>query len=118
MADTQATSSEAAPSLEWLGPTYRAAPAEALERIRTICAMHAELFSALFVVSATHQALPVEILAAAVKQFRPDAESLPREDVVSLMVATRNGGRQGFDAVLRTRRGTPRVSAGPSWVKD
>lgn len=115
----QSTSSEAASSLEWLEPGYRASPAEALERIRQICAMHAELFGAVFVVLATHQGLPLEILAVAVKQYRPDTESLTRDDVVGLMVATRNGGRQGFDAVLRTRRGAPRSTSGAMpWVKD
>jgi hypothetical protein len=116
----QSTSSSSDPpsNLEWLGPAYRAAPAEALDRIRQICAMHTELFGAVFVVLATHHGLPLEILAVAVKQYRADTEALTRDDVVSLMVATRNGGRQGFDAVLRTRRGVPRGAGAMSWVKD
>ncbi|MDT9001468.1 hypothetical protein RQP53_19485 [Paucibacter sp. APW11] len=102
--------------LGWMAPGYLATPAEALERIRQICAMHEELFGALFALMATHGSLPREILAAAIKQFRPDAQALSNEDLVGLLTATVNGGRQGFDAVMRTRRSTPRKAGAVPWA--
>ena len=57
-------------------------------------------------------------LAAAVKQFRRDTDSLTQADVTGLFTALLNGGRQGFDTVLRTRRSGDRKPTPPSWVKD
>lgn len=70
-------------------------------------------------VLATHQELPRDMLAAAIKQFRPDLATYTAEDVVSLLTAIWNGGKSGFDAVLRTRANSPKKGAGAfSWVKE
>lgn len=103
----------------WLVPGHRATPAEALRRIHGLCAAWPDLYAAMFVVLATHQELPREVLAAAIKQFRPDLDAYTREDVVGLLTAVWNGGKSGFDAVLRTRAGAPKRGAGGlSWVKE
>lgn len=104
--------------LQWLAPAHRAAPAEALHRIRQICELNPELFGALMTVLCTHQGLRHELLAAALKNFRRDLDAYSAEDVVGLLRACWNGGWQGFDAVLRTRRNRDgRVTGGLSWVK-
>jgi len=73
----------------------------------------------MFVVLATHQELPRDMLAAAVKQFRTDLEAYTRDDVAGLLTAIWNGGRSGYDAVLRTRAHSPKRGAGAlSWVKE
>ncbi|NCT85419.1 MAG: hypothetical protein GXC94_19880 [Comamonadaceae bacterium] len=105
--------------LHWLLPGHRAAPAEALKRIQALCAGWPDLHAAMFVVLATHPGLPREMLAAAIKQFRGDLDAYTREDVMGLLTAIWNGGKSGFDAVLRTRAGSPRKGAGGlSWVKE
>ena len=105
--------------LAWLQPKHRAAPAEALQRIRTICEQGpAELFPIMLTVLATHQAVPREILAAAIKQFRRDCDSLSRDDLRSLLNAIWTGGQQGFDAVLRTRKNADRKPGALSWVRS
>lgn len=109
---------EQAALLEWLHPAHRASPADALMRIRWLCHHHSDLFGAMFTVLATHQGVPREILAAAVKQFRRDTDALTQADVTGLFNALITGGRQGFDTVLRTRRSGDRKPAAPSWVKD
>ena len=107
-----------APDLAWIAPTHRPAPAEALARVQAICSHCPELFGAMFSVLATHQGVPREILAAAVKQFRPDTEALSRDDVTSLLVAVWNGGKQGFDAVMRTRKSAPRAASAHPWAAE
>jgi len=105
--------------LAWMLPGHRAAPADALKRIQALCAGLPDLHGAMFCVLATHQELPREMLAAAIKQFRPDLDAYSRDDVVSLLVAIWNGGKSGFDAVLRTRANAPRKAGGGlSWVKE
>lgn len=105
--------------LAWLQPGYRAAPAEALGRIQRLCAGWPDLYGAMFLVLASHQELPRDMLAAAIKQFRTDLDAYTREDVVSLLTAIWNGGKSGFDAVLRTRANSPKKGAGAfSWVKE
>lgn len=106
-------------SLSWMLPGRHGAPAEVLARIQLICQQQPELFSAMFVVLATHQGLPREILAAATKQCRSDLDDLSRDDVAGLYTSILNGGRQGFDAVLRARRKGERRGGGlGAWVKD
>lgn len=106
-------------ALDWLLPGHRAAPHDALRRIQALCVAWPDLYTAMFVVLATHQDLPRDMLAAAIKQFRADLEAYTRDDVVGLLTAVWNGGRSGFDAVLRTRSGAPkRGAAGLSWVKE
>lgn len=105
--------------LAWLQPSARTAPAEALRRIQQLCSAWPDLYAAMFLVLATHQGLPRDVLAAAIKQFRPDLEAYSREDVMGLLVAIWNGGKSGFDAVLRTRANAPKRGAGAfSWVRE
>ena len=105
--------------LAWLQPGHRAAPADALRRIQAFCAGWPDLYAAMFLVLATHQELPRDMLAAAIKQFRGDLDAYSRDDVVSLLTAIWNGGKSGFDAVLRTRANSPKKGGGGlSWVKE
>lgn len=104
--------------LDWLQPGHRFAPAEALRRIQALCAAWPDLYAAMLIVLATHQELPRDMLAAAIKQFRADLDPYTREDVVSLLTAIWNGGKSGFDAVLRTRANSPKKTGGFSWVKE
>jgi hypothetical protein len=104
--------------LHWMSPGAHGSPAEVLPRIQALCSQFADLYAAMFVVLATHQGLPREILAAATKQCRSDMDDLTRDDVAGLYTSIWNGGRQGFDAVLRSRRKSERKGGGLSWVKD
>lgn len=104
-------------SCAWFTPGQHGTPAEALARIRAICDAVPDLFGAMFAVLGAHQGLPREILAAAIAQCRADAAAMPRADIVSLLTATWNGGREGFEAVLRARRKGER-KAPLGWVKD
>jgi hypothetical protein len=105
--------------LRWLLPGQQGAPADVLPRIQFICAQQSDLFSAMFLLLATHQGLPREILAAATKQCRTDLDDLTREDVLGLYTSILNGGKQGFDAVLRSRRKAERKTGGfGAWVKE
>jgi len=118
--DATAHDEDAAP-LAWLLPGHRTAPAEALKRIQVLCGAWPDLHAAMLVVLASHQELPRDMLAAAIKQFRPDLDAYTREDVISLLTAIWNGGRSGFDAVLRTRAASLKKgggSGGLSWVKE
>lgn len=90
--------------LAWLMPGARVNPADALPRIRALCEVHADLFTAMQVVQATHLAVPRPMLAAAFKQYRAEVEALTPADVEGLLASAWNGGREGFDAVMRTRK--------------
>lgn len=108
----------AAPELDWLVPDRPPRPAEALERIRLLCELAgSDLHRAMLLVLATHQAVPREILASALKQFRRDLDALTREDVTGLLNALWTGGQQGFQSVLRTRKGGERKPANLGWLK-
>jgi len=103
----------------WVLPGQQGNPAEVMPRIRAICEQLPDLFDAMFLLLATHQGLPREILAAATKQCRGDLGDLGRDDVVGLYTSILNGGRQGFDAVLRAKRKDRRSgSALGAWVKE
>lgn len=105
-------------ALGWLSARECGTPAETLARIRAMCERLPDLYAALMAVQSTHLALPRDIMAAAIKQFRRDTDNLTRDDVAGLLAAGWNGGRQGFDAVLRTRRdgaGRPK-GALPAWL--
>lgn len=107
------------PALDWLMPGHRPVAADALRRIQALCGSRGDLFAAMFCLLATHQELPRDMLAAAIKQFRPDLEPYTREDVISLLNGIWNGGKSGFDAVLRTRANGPKRGGGAlSWVKE
>lgn len=104
--------------LTWLTPAHQGTPAQALTRIRSICERVPDLYGAMMAVQFTHAQLPRDLMARAIRQFRPDAASLGPQDIAGLLAAGWNGGRQGFDAVLRTRKdaaGKPRGGL-PSWV--
>jgi hypothetical protein len=101
--------------VSWMGPQERHSPPEALRRIKTLCAIFPDLYGAMLAVQLTHAAVSRELLALAIKQFRRDAESLSPEDLQGLLTAALNGGRQGFDAVLRTRKGGERKSVSIPW---
>jgi hypothetical protein len=106
---------------DWILPGYGGTPAQALARIGTICAGIPDLFNAMLAVLGTHQTVSREILALAIKQCRPDIADLSRNDVVALLTSIRNGGWQGFDAVLRSRRrgersGERKVAAALPWT--
>jgi hypothetical protein len=55
--------------------------------------------------------VPRALLAAAVKQFRRDADAYSADDVMGLFTAISNGAQQAFEAVQRTRRGADRKAA-------
>lgn len=103
--------------LAWYSPGQHGTPAQALARIRSICAHVPELYGAMFAVLGAHQGVPREMLAAAIQQCRADAAAMPRADVVALLTSIWTGGREGFDAVLRSRKKGER-KAGLGWVKE
>ncbi|MBT9458819.1 MAG: hypothetical protein IV097_19530 [Burkholderiaceae bacterium] len=115
----QARLETGADDVGWIAPTARNTPTQSLQRIRAVCAMFPDLFSAMFVVAATHVPVTRERLALAIKQFRRDADTLSQDDMAGLLVSIVNGANQAFEAVLRTRRGGERkVSAALPWGKD
>lgn len=120
MSDTATTEAPAptqeSPDWAWALPGHRPTPAEALPRIAALCQAWSDPFMAMFCVLATHNSLPREVLAAAVLQYRPDLADLSRDDVAGLMTSIVNGGRQGYDAVLRSRRKGDRKSAAAMWM--
>lgn len=94
--------------LRWMSPSGRGSAKHVMRRIRSICESLPDLFSAMAVVVLTHQDVPRQVLAAAVRQFRPDAAKLAQEDALGLLTSIWNGARQSFDAVLRARRSAER----------
>ena len=102
----------------WLAPSHRVSAKDALKRIKSICGLCPDLFSAMALTVSTHQGVPREALAAAIKNFRADAAAYTQEDLVGLLTSIWNGGKQGFDAVLRTRKNAERKAPALSWVKD
>jgi hypothetical protein len=106
------------PEVAWVLPTDSSLPAESLPRIGALCAAYPDLYSALFAVLGTHGRLPRDVLAMAVKHYRADAADLSREDMVALLTSVWNGGRSGFDAVMRSRRKSERKSAALPWASE
>lgn len=103
----------------WVLPGQHGSPTDVLPRIRVICDQVTDLFDAMFLLLATHQGVPREILATATKQCRSDLAALGRDDIVGLYISIQNGGRQGFDAVLRAKRKDKRSGGGLGvWVKE
>ena len=103
----------------WVLPGQQGSPADVLPRIRAVCEQVPDLFDAMFLLLATHQGLPREILATATKQCRSDLAALGRDDIVGLYTSILTGGRQGFDAVLRAKRKDKRGGGGlGAWVKE
>ncbi|MEO3691576.1 hypothetical protein [Roseateles paludis] len=119
MTPTPALPSPTELALDWLLPGARNAPADSMHRIQTLCTAFPDLFTALISVLATHQGVPRDLLAVAIKQCRPDLESFSREDVSQLLIAAWNGGKSGMEAVHRSRSSQgKRSSASLSWVKE
>jgi hypothetical protein len=106
--------------LDWVAPTHRATPTEALPRIEAMCRLIPELYGAMSAVQSTHLGLPREIIALAIKQYRRDTDALTQQDVVGLLTSLWTGGREGFDAVLRSRKsGGRRVAAAAlPWAQE
>jgi hypothetical protein len=110
----------AAVDLSWIAPHHRAKPAVALARIAAICQQVPDLFGAMAAVQSTHQGLPRELLARAIKQHRRDTDIYSHADVGGMLAALWNGGREGFEAVQRTRKTSQRaaISAALPWGRD
>jgi hypothetical protein len=116
--ESSAAASADVDDVSWALPGARNAPAQALRRIRALCEGHGDLFSAMFAVAATHPGVAREILAQAIKQFRPDAEAYSAADMVSLLVSINTGGRDAFEAVQRTRKNAGRKASALPWGSD
>jgi hypothetical protein len=114
----QDDASSPAPDVAWILPGGHGSPAQALARIEALCAGFPDLFSAMLAVLATHQAVSREILALAILQFRADTADLNKDAVVGLLTSVVQGGRPGFEAVLRARRKGERKAVALPWVKD
>lgn len=93
-----------AQDMSWMSPSHRPVPAQALSRIKSICHHFPELCSAIQAVGATHISVPREVLAMALKKFRKDLDPYDTKEVVSLLAAIANGGRSGYDSVLKNRK--------------
>jgi hypothetical protein len=93
-----------AQDMSWMSPSHRPVPAQALSRIKSICHHFPELCSAIQAVGATHISVPREVLAMALKKFRKDLYPYDTKEVVSLLTAIANGGRSGYDSVLKNRK--------------
>ena len=115
---TEDSPEEVASDVAWIIPGNHGTPAEALARIGVLCQGMPDLFLVLWTIMATHHGLPKELLAMAVLQQRNDVGDLGKEGLVALMTAIVNGGRQGFDAVLRSRRKSERKAAGFPWTRE
>ena len=104
--------------VHWVSPGQQGTPTQALKRLEFICRMSPDLHACVLAALGTHQAVPRGVLAAAILQFRGDIGDLTRDDVVGLITALWNGGKQGFDAVLRSRRTKDRKTASFPWSAD
>lgn len=115
---TQESLAVARSDVDWVLPGNHGTPTDALARISVLCQGIPDLFIALWTVMATHQGLPRELLAMAVLQQRLDVQDLGKDGLVALMTAIVNGGRQGFDAVLRSRRKSERRNNPLPWARE
>ena len=70
-----AAANEPGDALAWLHPSQHGTPAACLQRIRWICEQMPDLYSAAVTVVATHQGVPRDQLAAALRQFRCTARA-------------------------------------------
>lgn len=116
----EAERDEALLQVSWMSPSPGRAvpPKQALARIKAICAFWPDLYSALLAVMATHQSVPRDHLVAAIRQFRRDTDAFSAEDVSGLLAGAWNGGRHGFDAVLRSRKNSERKASAFPWMGD
>lgn len=103
--------------LSWLLPRQHGEPAECLQRIRWLCEQIEGLHELMLVVGATHQGIPRASLASAIRQFRPELHQTPPDDVHSLLNGLLNGGKDGFEAVQRSRKSASRRSGGMPFLR-
>jgi hypothetical protein len=103
--------------LAWLRPDQHGTPAACLQRIRWICEQMPDLYTAVFTVVATHQGVPREQLASALRQFRPELAANTAQDVVGMINGLWNGGKDGFEAVQRSRKSAGRRAVAMPFVK-
>jgi len=104
--------------LSWLSPQWQGSAKNAVRRLEVICQLFPDLFVAMLVAMATHQSAPRAALAKVFKQFHPEAQHLTPADLEGLLTSIWNGGRQAFDAVLRTRKSGNKGAVALSWVKE
>lgn len=102
----------------WLRPDQHGTPTACLQRIRWICEQMPDLYSAVFTVTATHQGVPREQLAAALRQFRTELQVNTAQDVLGMINGLWNGGKDGFEAVQRSRKVAGRRAAAMPFVKN
>jgi hypothetical protein len=88
-----------------------------LQRIRWLCENVPDLYSAVLTVTATHQGVPRAQLAAALRQFRPELQVHSPHDVAGMIKGLWHGGKDGFEAVLRTRKTAERRAAALPFVR-
>ncbi|HEY1092286.1 MAG TPA: hypothetical protein VGE47_14425 [Burkholderiaceae bacterium] len=113
----EAERDQAGRELPWLLAERPASPRDSLRRIQDICTHCPDLYTAIQTMLVTHPGIPRNNLAAAIKQLHPNLAQISAEDVVGLITAAWNGGQQGFEAVLRTRKGAARTSGASLWSK-
>lgn len=106
-----------AETLTWLLPAQHGTPAVCLQRIRWICEHTPDLYSAAITVAATHQGVPRDQLAAALRQFRPELQVHSARDVAGMINGLWHGGKDGFEAVLRTRKNAERRTTALPFVR-
>lgn len=104
--------------LLWMSPRQPPAAKESLRRIRALCSYWPDLYEAMQAVLATHPLVARDILARAIKRCRRDTDVYSVEDVTGLLISAWNGGRHGFDAVLRSRKQAERKVVATPWVKS
>lgn len=104
--------------LLWMSPRQPPAAKESLGRIRALCAYWPDLYEAMQAVLATHPLVARDILARAIKQFRRDTDAYSVEDITGLLISAWNGGRHGFEAVLRSRKSADRKVVSTAWLKS
>lgn len=93
-----------AQDMSWMAPNCRSVPAVALGRIKSICQHIPDIFGVMQAVAATHSAVPREVQAMALKKFRPDLDPFESKEVVAMLTSIVNGGRSGYDSVIRNRK--------------
>ena len=103
--------------LVWMSPTCKGTSKEALLRVKALCHYWPDLYEAMQAVLATHPLIARDILALAIKKFCRDTDPYTTEDVTSLLISAWNGGRHGFDAVLRTRKSAERKPEAVPWSR-
>jgi hypothetical protein len=108
---------DAGEAAAWVLPGPHGDPASCLQRIRYICQRNPDLYAAVATVVATHQGVPRDRLAEALRMNRAELQAHAVEDLVNLLKAAWNGGRDGFEAVLRTRKNSERKTGALPFIR-